>query len=107
MKTNIHIETGRMGEVQRPEYANFATMVTHATAIEIEINYPCGKPLIHKARSKSGFTLSQFMGAVQAGYRKVYKNAKKYGVWGHSLSDLYLEGVTEVAPTVFELSVGS
>ncbi len=31
----------------------------------------------------------------------------KYGIWGHDIDDLYLEGATEVKPGEFELAIGS
>ena len=62
-----------------------------------------------------GFTRKDFYNAVRKGYKKIYKKEDNpgrvfegpYGIWGHDLCDLYLEGFTEKKPGYFILSVGS
>jgi hypothetical protein len=55
--------------------------------------------------SPDGFTRRQFAAAVHEGYRRIYATAGEpshsggmYGVWGHSIVELFLEGWEEDQP---------
>ncbi|HZS43370.1 MAG TPA: hypothetical protein VFA52_04265 [Candidatus Paceibacterota bacterium] len=54
----------------------------------------------------NGWTLQSFVNAVREGYKLIYKNRLKFGVWGHSIADLALEGFRRRGNKFF-LFVGS
>ena len=73
------------------------------------------------------YTRKDFWGAVCEGYKRIYREEDAaegptdnlpglldrdssegpYGIWGHHIGDLFLEGVREISPNKFELSMGS
>jgi len=98
--------------------------ITSRQRIRIKFDYPLKNATILTFRSKNGFTLKNFFQCVFMGYTRIYKDEGanpgmipgmlnrassngKYGIWGHVMEDLYLEGATEVRPGKFELSMGS
>ena len=98
MRTNVHVESGEGATDRR---------VTKLNAITIEFSYPIDKPTTFSFESQNGFTLREFAACVLGGYRTIYKKARSYGVWGHCLGDLFIEGIEERSPGVFHLVMGS
>lgn len=104
-------------------------VVAESPKITIVFSYPLnGKfELEFKALNDSFFTRKDFWRAVYEGYLKIYGEEETavgptdnipgmcnravsegpYGIWGHHIGDLYLEGVREISPNKFELSMGS
>jgi hypothetical protein len=97
MNTFVHIVSGK-GSKRR---------ITVRKEIKIEFTYPMRKPETFSFKSKNGFTLREFVQAVRKGYKRIYKDPKKYGIWGHCMADLYLEGLSQKTPGTYALSVGS
>jgi hypothetical protein len=103
--------------------------LTEREEIEIIFSYPLKKPTSMKFSFKGGFTLEKFWECVYMGYLVIYNEEPepehehgdgitvgllnrpetdgKYGIWGHDIDDLFLEGYAEVKPGVFELAMGS
>lgn len=106
--------------------------ITDLKDIKITFDYPLGRPIQFSFHSDNGFTKQRFWEAVNLGYTKIYEeethvkgrakrgadypecillNRKEtngpYGVWGHCMGDLILEGITESKPGVFRLNMGS
>lgn len=103
--------------------------LTEKNEIYIMLDYPLSKEFIFKVDSKDekGFTIGSFCDAVIRLYKQVYKeehdevgdpghvagmlNRKesngKYGIWGHDIGDLFLEGIIKRDKTHFELIMGS
>ena len=52
-------------------------------------------------------SLGRFLLAIAREYQEIYRKPAKYGIWGHSLSDLYFERVTVSKHGMVELAVGS
>jgi hypothetical protein len=102
MRTNVHIASQR-GATSK--------LVTTAEKICFKLDYPVRTPLLVTATSKGGFTLKAFARVVLRGYKKIYKEPNKYGVWGHGLADLYLEGIKRIkrqgSLSVFHVEIGS
>ena len=84
--------------------------VIEETDITILFDYPLNNPTKLKFHSKNGFTRKKFWKVVHDGYTKIYAQEEKddkdpgmipgmynrapsqgrYGIWGHSIGDLYL-----------------
>jgi hypothetical protein len=64
------------------------------TNFTLTIDYPLTKPYVSTLNTEYGLTVQQVIDFIRDEYYNIYENPKKYGVWGHSLSDLYLEGIT-------------
>ena len=103
-------------------------VVTERKEIQIKFDYPLTNPVMLTFHSPTGFTLSKFWEAVYQGYVAIYAEEEqasppkydessmlinrptttgKYGIRGHVIEDLALEGFVEVKPGVFELHIGS
>ena len=110
-KTDYHIESG----TEVPDVYNIKDEITKLEEIIIHFDYPLSSPVDLKFTHSCGFTRKDFYNAVRKGYKKIYKKEDnpgrvfegQYGIWGHDLCDLYLEGFTEKKPGYFILSVGS
>ena len=64
--------------------------------LTIALTYPLEKPYVVNLGGGEGgrfLWLGTVLWHVAKGYEEVYKDPEKYGVWGHGLSDLYLEGL--------------
>ena len=94
---------------------------------EIEFDYPLSRRARFTFTSPGGFTAWDFYRAVYEGYTRIYgaetseagdpghlpgtlnraPSEGPYGIWGHGMDDLYLEGYREVEPGRFRLGIGS
>ena len=102
-------------------------VVVESSKITIVFNYPLKSKFELKFTNNGNFTRKNFWRAVYEGYLKIYGEEDiavgttdnipgmlnravsegPYGIWGHHIDDLYLEGVREVSTNKFELSMGS
>jgi hypothetical protein len=58
------------------------------------IDYPLDKPASFKIRTgKNGMTFLSLLNKIGIYYNKIYENEDKYGIWGHDIDDLSLQGV--------------
>lgn len=61
---------------------------------ELVIDYPLKHPALFKIKTgKSGMGLNLLLLKIGKNYEKVYQNESKYGIWGHNIGDLQLEGI--------------
>jgi hypothetical protein len=103
--------------------------VTDAESITILFEYPLTNPVELSFTNTGGFTFSSFWGAVYLGYTHIYatepeptalqeleKDAPllnrpdtdgEFGIYLHTMSDLFLEGFYEHEPGKFKLLIGS
>jgi hypothetical protein len=75
----------------------------------VVIDYPLSTPYIRKFNTgKNGAGFLRVVREVSKAYQHAYKNDDKYGIWGHDIGDLVLEGikVNENTKTI-TLAVGS
>jgi hypothetical protein len=85
-------------------------LITPLTALTLHIRYPLSKPTEVRIESPAGFTRFQFVKAVFNAYTAIYEEeyrSGKYGIWGHSLGDLSLEGAEIDSEGRVHLSIGS
>jgi hypothetical protein len=92
--------------------------------IEVLIDYPLKKPFRFAFERKGGFTLEQFVEAVCTTYRAIYDAERKkqttlpglvdapdnrppFGIFGHALEDLILEGISHQGGGTYQIEVGS
>ena len=76
---------------------------------ELIIDYPVSTWARYKIRTgKKGMGLGKLLGVIGKSYEKVYAAETKYGVWGHYITDLAIEGIQiDFEKKVIRLDVGS
>jgi len=75
--------------------------------IEFNDDHYIGNPTRFMFCRPTGFTYLDIMACIYKAYFKMYKDIRKYGIWGHSMGDLFLEGLTINGPGDYELVIGS
>lgn len=76
--------------------------------IRIEFDYPLsGKSAVFLFCRPTGFTRLDLLACIYKGYAKIYGDPSKYSVWGHSIGDLFIEGIIETMPGYYTLAMGS
>lgn len=82
--------------------------------IYIEFDYPLSRSVTFIYTRAGGWTLGQVIQKVIDGYQTIYNDDDKpgcdYGIWGHNIGDLVLEGLTISSAKSWakvRLSVGS
>lgn len=61
---------------------------------EIVIDYPIDKPFVRKINTgKFGMSLFSLLRRIGKYYQSIYNCEEKYGVWGHEITDLIIEGI--------------
>jgi hypothetical protein len=79
------------------------------TNYKMFIDYPLDVPAVFTIKSgKNGIFQDKLVNIIVDKYREVYKNKAKYGIWGHGISDLFLEEVVvDYKAKEIRLGVGS
>jgi hypothetical protein len=76
---------------------NGKVKVTRRQTIVVKLDYPLGATVRFTRTKKGGWTLQQIANEIHRIYQtKIYAGAKvedEYGVWGHDIGDLVLEGI--------------
>ena len=104
------------------------TVIDYRHEITVIIDYPLSKPCNLHISGGGPITAGRFCKAIADMYRMIYKEEArtsslpernirgmlnrastdgKYGVWGHSIGDLYLEGAVLREDDAWELFMGS
>jgi len=106
---------------------NGTDMVTYEEFISILFTYPLSNSVMFTSYKRGGFTREDFFDAIRSGYKNIYHDEDEattceeknpflfnrgstdgpYGIWGHDLEDLYIEGITKSDKGYYELTVGS
>ena len=115
-----HIDSD--AKVEQPD-----AVFDNASTIEVEFEYPLAKPARVIFKAANGFSRQTFFNEVRETYRHIYKQEAltttiapsrlagmgnrnttdgRYGIWGHVLGDLYLEGAQK-RDGVWHLEIGS
>jgi len=92
------------------EILNGSDLISQRKSIEVTFDYPLGSAptfVLKRRAGAKGITRRVFAAFVQRIYRKIYANEERYGIWGHDIGDLALEGAQESKPGKFKLLVGS
>ena len=122
------VEIGQpVSRVRRAKMVDPDGVVVTDEDVRIKFDYPLGHEVVLDFHSRKGFTRKQFWKAIHDGYKRIYDEEESavgdpgtipgmynraasngpHGIWGHAMGDLVVEGVTEVEPCTFELSIGS
>jgi hypothetical protein len=72
---------------------------------KVIIDYPLEKRAEYKIPAVK--SIGELLWYIARKYKNVYKNHKKFGVWGHFFGDLYFEGVTVHKNNTITLIIGS
>lgn len=61
---------------------------------ELVIDYPLDKPALFPIKTgKKGIGMLRLFKEIGKAYNKVYDDVYQYGVFGHDIGDLFLEGI--------------
>lgn len=96
--------------------------------INIKFDYPLNKEVIFNFQKFGGFTLPDLVENIRSGYAKIYKEEEAvasdpgniqgtlnraesngpYGIWGHTIRDLVIEGIWyNIETKTVKLDIGS
>lgn len=81
-------------------------MVTRKHDILIRIDYPLNEPVNVPLNRKGGWRVGHLVVAIQDLYRRIYKEPKRYGIWGHGISDLVIERIYIDKATQRQVTLG-
>lgn len=75
----------------------------------LRIDYPLSKAAEFQIKTGAkGMGLGGLLAEIGRAYNKVYGKEDEYGVWGHEMNDLAIEGITvDFTKKTIKLSVGS
>jgi hypothetical protein len=101
-------------------------VLTPLTSLTLHITYPLSNNVDVKIENPSGFTRRALVEAIYEAYRTIYDEEGeapekpegsllqnrptthgKYGIWGHDIDDLFLEGAMIKSDGMVELFIGS
>ena len=79
---------------------------------ELTIDYPLSSPAKYIIKTGKGMNFIGLLKEIGKAYIKVYadddKNDSKYGIWGHEITDLALEGISiDHKKKTIKLDIGS
>lgn len=81
--------------IREGKVKNGSKKITDQSSIIVVCDYPLDGEYEFTLKSSGGFTKQQFYSKLRDLYSTIiYKNANKYGIWGHSIRDLSLESVS-------------
>lgn len=73
---------------------------------EIRLTYPLGVDVYLKIKNCA--SVGGLLWDISQVYKEeIYKDPKRYGIWGHSIGDLYFESITIFHNGSIELGMGS
>lgn len=104
------------------EIINPNEIITKAQEITIQFDYPLSNEVDFTFKSKNGFTRKKFYECIVKGYKRIYaaeddpghipgmynraSSEGPYGIWGHDIGDLVVEGVYKKGKKYY-LHIGS
>lgn len=122
-----HLAQKTIGTPSDEELINPDTIVVAQDEITITFDYPLERPAKLTFTNPGGFSRYEFFRCVYEGYKNIYAQEESvdgdpgmipgmlnrarsdgpYGIWGHVMSDLFLEGVIDLGCGNYELCIGS
>ncbi len=101
-------------------------IITHGKEATVIFNYPLSGEFKFEFKNSQGkITRKEFASFIQSTYRRIYdeesskpvenipgmwnrqKTDGPYGIWGHHIGDLVIEGVQHIGNDVYALHIGS
>ncbi len=121
LRIDVNVHLGSRQDLDR--------LVDVRKAVPVEFSYPLAKPHIAELTAERPWTANVLIDAIAKHYAEIYKEEAetatlptepapgaalmnrpmtdgKYGIWGHTLDDLFLEGM-ELRDGVWHLEMGS
>jgi len=74
---------------------------------KVIITYPLGKDLSYVVDVKHCENVTELLWDVSQAYREIYRYPRKYGIWGHSINQLFFERVDVYPDGRIEIGIGS
>lgn len=75
--------------------------------ITIEFDYPNQRTARFTFCRPTGFTRMDLLACIYKGYDTIYKDVRNYHVFGHGISDLYIEAIIWKSHGLYALAMGS
>lgn len=84
-------------------------VVIPVKTLTLKVSYPLNKvhDIAVSTENPRGFTRQDLFRVIHETYVKIFDDPRSYGVWGHHLEDLVLEGAFLTSPHTVELAMGS
>lgn len=101
-------------------------IITHAKKVTVIFSYPLSGEFRFTLKNSQGkITRGDFASFIQSTYRRIYDEESSgevenivgmlnrqrtdgpYGIWGHHIGDLVIEGVQHIGNNVYSLIIGS
>jgi len=98
-------------------------VITQSEKIKIRFDYPLSNPTTFSFNKDGSFTRKDLFRAIYTGYEDIYASEENpgmiegtynratsegpYGIWGHVIEDLFIEGVVQISKDSFTLQMGS
>jgi hypothetical protein len=116
-EANIHVASYNEEYLKNEKILNLSKIVINDMKIQIEFDYPLSRPFYFDFVSSKGYTRKQLIATICDTYKRIYQeeydtaenkkivNKKrtgllnrpstngKYGIWGHDIEDLIIEGI--------------
>ncbi len=122
-----HLAQKTIGTPSDEELVDPDTIVFSQDTITITFDYPLENPAKLTFTNTGGFSRYDFFRCVYEGYRNIYAQEEAadrdpgnipgmlnrtrshgpYGIWGHGMSDLFLEGIIDKGAGEYDLCIGS
>jgi hypothetical protein len=107
---NLQTATGQsiyLGDKRSKPY-DPDTQITNQNVIRIIYDYPLGDRLEFEYKSRGGFTKGRIVELIHEAYTNFYRHPAQYGIWGHSIKDLSLDGIYRVNQSnIYHLEISS
>lgn len=75
--------------------------------IRIRFDYPFGYSMTREYHSKNGFTRGGLVRRIRQAYKSFYWRPTRYGIWGHGIDDLSLDGLISLGNNLYMPDISS
>ncbi len=92
------------------EFKKGSTVVDPLPTIRVKFDYPLKYPIIAEFTRPQGWSITDFIEVIATKYKEIYEEEDitgEYGIWGHGIGDLWLEGFSKGEDGVYQLDIGS
>jgi len=90
----------KIASMKKPEDGN--EVVYSGNILCLQFTYPLTRNAFRTLRSHrktGGFTRRQLVSAVRRAYHEIYRRPSYFGIWGHSIRDLFFDGLQRIGKT--------
>jgi hypothetical protein len=92
--------------IVKGEEDDLSALFTKKKRVTIRFDYPLSKAFDFTFENPNGFTVAAIVDHIKATYVKIYADPDKYGIWGHEIESLCIEGLVDMGDYI-EVHIGS